>query len=133
MVQYPGRLRWTNGSKEYESESVATTHRDRGSHMGNGMHEESSTDLCYFCNGLCSIGEDGFGTRRVASLCKLFGRHKVLEEKFQQLRDHSYTTDTELKGRQSSTQCKETTVVCRSYGCRVTGMVRRVYMNLFCC
>jgi len=62
--------------------------------MGNGMHEESYIVLGYFCNGLCSIGEDGFETRRVASLCKLFGRHKFFKEKFQQLRDHSYTTDT---------------------------------------
>ncbi|CAN6999725.1 unnamed protein product, partial [Brassica oleracea var. botrytis] len=65
--------------------------------------------------------EDGFGTR-VVSLCKLFGRHKFFEEKFQQLRDHSYTPNTELKGGQSCTQRKKTTVVCRSYGCRATGV-----------
>ena len=99
--------------------------------MSNGMHEEPQTVLGYLCNGLCSIGEDGFGTRGVASLCKLFGRHNIFEEKFQQLRDHSYTTNTKLKGGQSCTQCKETTVVCRSYGCRATGVVCRIYMSLF--
>ena len=86
----------------------------------------------YFCNGLCSIGEDGFGTGRVANLCKLFGRHKSFEEEFQQFRDHSYTTNTEFKDGQSRTQCREATVICRSYGCRATGVVRRVYMSLFC-
>ncbi|CDY20825.1 BnaC07g06740D [Brassica napus] len=32
--------------------------------------------------GLCSIGEDGFGTRGVASLCKLFGGHNFLKRSF---------------------------------------------------
>ena len=31
---------YDNGSKEYKSESVAPTLRDKGSYMGNGMHEE---------------------------------------------------------------------------------------------
>ena len=38
--------------------------------------------FCYFCNGLFSVGEYGFGTKRMVSLCKLFGRHTNLEEKF---------------------------------------------------
>nr|VDD10348.1 unnamed protein product [Brassica rapa] len=38
--------------------------------------------MCYFCNGLCLIGEDGFGTRKVASFCKLFGRHIFLKRSF---------------------------------------------------
>ena len=71
--------------------------------MGNEMHEKSQTILGYICKGLFSVDEDGFGTRVVASLCKLFGRRNIFEEKFQQLRDHSYTTDTEFKGRQPRT------------------------------
>nr|VDD52036.1 unnamed protein product [Brassica oleracea] len=40
------------------------------------MHEEFTSISGYICNGLFSIGEDGFGTRRMASFCKLFGRHQ---------------------------------------------------------
>ena len=99
--------------------------------MGNGMYEEPQTVPGYFCNELYSLGKDGFGTRRVASICKLFGRHNIFEENFQRLRDHSYTTNTELKGGQSHTQCKKTTVVCRSYGCRTTGVVCRIYESAY--
>ena len=54
---------------------------------------------------------------RIASLCKLFQRHKDLEEKFQQFRAHSYTTDAKFKDGQSSTQCKKATLVGCPYGC----------------
>ena len=75
--------------------------------MGNKMYDPSKTVYCYICNRLFSVSEDGFGTRRMTSLYKLFGRHKDLKEKFQQLRAHSYTTDAKFKGRQSRTQCKK--------------------------
>ena len=71
------------------------------------MYEESQKVLNYICNGLFSVGEDDFETRGVASLCKLLGRHNIFEKKFQQLRDHSYTTYAELKGGQSRTQWRK--------------------------
>ena len=43
--------------------------------LGNGMYEELKTVSSYFYNGLFSIVEDGFGTRRIASIWKLLGRH----------------------------------------------------------
>ncbi|CAG7889584.1 unnamed protein product, partial [Brassica rapa] len=52
----------------------------------------------YVCNGLFSIGEDGFGTRRVASFCKLFGRHQKSESKFPPIRDRPCTKSAEYKG-----------------------------------
>ena len=56
--------------------------------LGNGMHKESQTVYCYICNRLFSVGKDDFGTRRMTSICKLFGRYKDLEKKFQQFRAH---------------------------------------------
>ena len=44
------------------------------------------------------------------SLCKLFRRHKDFEDKFQQLRAHSYTTNAKFKDRQSRTQYKEANI-----------------------
>ena len=32
-----------------------------GFNLGNGMYEEFKTVSSYVCNGLFSIGEDGFG------------------------------------------------------------------------
>ena len=61
--------------------------------MGNGMYVESQRVIGYICNRLFLVGEDGFGIRGVASLCKLFGRHNNFEKKFLQLRDHSHTMD----------------------------------------
>ena len=87
------------------------------------------TFFCYFCNRFFSVGEDGFGNRRMTSLCKLFGGHTNLEEKFQQLRAHPYTTNAKFKDGQSRTQ--KTTVVCCSYRCGATSLVYRVYMSLF--
>ena len=43
------------------------------------------------CNGLFSIDEDGFGTRRMICFCKLFGRYQDPQIKFHSLRVHSYT------------------------------------------
>uniref|UniRef100_A0A0D3D211 Uncharacterized protein n=1 Tax=Brassica oleracea var. oleracea TaxID=109376 RepID=A0A0D3D211_BRAOL len=36
--------------------------------MANGMHEEFKTVSRDICNGLFSIGENGFGTRRMTSI-----------------------------------------------------------------
>ena len=44
-------------------------------HMGNGMYEEFKTVSGHICNGLFATGEDGFGTRRMTSICKLSGRY----------------------------------------------------------
>lgn len=52
-----------------------------------------------------------FRTRRMISLCKLFERHKILDEKFQQFKAYSYTIDAEFKDVQSRTQYKKATIV----------------------
>ncbi|KAL0655244.1 hypothetical protein Bca4012_075828 [Brassica carinata] len=44
--------------------------------LGNGVYKELTSVQGYVCNGLFSIGEDGFGTRRMTSFCKLFGRYQ---------------------------------------------------------
>lgn len=62
------------------------------------MHEESKTVYWYICNGLFSVDKDGFRIKRITSLCKLFGRYKDFEEKFQQFRAPSYTMNAKLKG-----------------------------------
>ncbi|CDY32833.1 BnaC08g02550D [Brassica napus] len=93
-----------------EARSVATSLGHRSTYLGNEVYEESKTAYCYICNKLFSIGEDGFRTRRITSLCKLPRRYTCLEEKFQQLRAHSYTTYAEFTGGQSSTQCKKAIV-----------------------
>ena len=49
--------------------------------MDPGMYEKTNTVYYYICNELFLFSKDGFGIRRMASLCKLFGRHKDLEEK----------------------------------------------------
>ena len=53
------------------------------------MYAKFTTTLCYICNELFLIGENGFKTRRIASFCTLFGRHQGLERKFYSLRDYS--------------------------------------------
>ena len=100
-------------------------------YLGYEMYEESKTVKRHICNRLFPIGEDDFWTWRVTSHCKLFGWYKVIEGKFQQFRDHPYTTDAKLNGRQSSTQCKKSIVFCYPYGRGATSLVYRVYMNLF--
>ena len=72
---------------------------DRVPYLGYGMYEEFKTVYAYICNELFLVDEDGFGTRKMTSLCKLFGGYQDFEEKFQQLRAHSYTTYAEFKGR----------------------------------
>ena len=95
------------------------------------MYEEFKIVYGYICNELFLVVEDGFGTRRMTSLYKLFGGYQDLEEKFQHLRAHSYITDAEFTGEQSSTQCKKATVVCSLYGCGATNLVCRVYMSVY--
>ena len=84
------------------------------------VYEESNTVHCYICNELFSVGENSFRTRKMVSICKLLKRHKSFEEKFQQLRAHSYTTDEEFKSGQ------EAIVFCCPY-IGATILVRRVY------
>ena len=43
--------------------------------MGNGVYEEFASVSGHVCNGLFSIGEDGFRTRGMTNICKLFGRY----------------------------------------------------------
>ena len=66
----------------------------------------------------------------MVNICKLFGGYQDLKEKFQQLRAHSYTTDAKIKGGQSSTQCKKTTILCSPYECGATSLVCKIYMSL---
>ena len=55
-----------------------------------------------------SIGEDGFGTRKMTCFCKLFKRNSMsfkryqdTERKSHSLKVHSYTSDAEYKDEQS--------------------------------
>ena len=66
--------------------------------LDNGMYEEFKTVSCDVCNGLFSIGEDGFGTRRVASFCKLFGRYQESERELHTIRDYTCTKNAKYKG-----------------------------------
>ena len=84
------------------------------------MYEKFTTVSSYICNGLFSISENGFGTTGIACLWKLFGIYQDPEKKFQPFKAHSYTPNTEYKGRQPHTQCQEIIVVCRLYGYGVT-------------
>lgn len=115
---------WFNGSEKYKGESVATSLGARNSYLVNGVYEEFKTVYCYFYNGLFPICEDGFGTNRIFSFYKLLRIYKDLEEKFQQLRTHLYTTDTEFRSRQS------VIVVYCPYGCKATNLIL-VYVIMF--
>ena len=66
--------------------------------MGNGMHEKLTIISGYVCNGLFSIGEDGFNTRGLASICKLFGGYKQLEGEFFLCRDYLCPKNAEQAG-----------------------------------
>ena len=44
---------------------------DRYFNLGNGMYEKLKAVLSYVCDGLFSIGEDGFRTIGMASIWKL--------------------------------------------------------------
>ena len=84
--------------------------------MDNGVYEEFTSVSSHVCNELFSIGDDGFETRRIASVCKLFGRYQEFERKFSKLIDHSCTSDGKFKGGESSTQCQKTIVFHHSHG-----------------
>ena len=51
----------------------------------------------YVCNGLFSISEDDFRTRRMTRFCKLFGRYQNLATEISQFKDHSCITTQNLK------------------------------------
>ena len=99
--------------------------------MGNGMYEELTLVSGHFCNRLFSIGEDGVGTRRMTSFCKLFGRYQEPERKFSQLKNHSCIKDAKYKCGYPSTQCQETAVFRRSHGCGAPNLVFTINMSLF--
>ena len=58
------------------------------------MHEELALVSGHICNGLFSVGEDGFRTRKIARFGKLFRKYQDPERKLLQLRDHSCTKNT---------------------------------------
>ena len=66
--------------------------------MAYGMYEKLMTISGYVCNGLFSIGEDGFRTKRRASFCKLFGRYQESEIEFHTIKDYSCTKNAKYKG-----------------------------------
>ena len=66
---------WFTRGKECNGMYFTASSGDGGINLGNGMHEKFKTVSGYVCNGLFSIGEDGFGTRRMASIWKLPGRY----------------------------------------------------------
>ena len=66
--------------------------------MGNGIYEEFAAISGHVCDELFSIGEDGFRTKRMASIWKLPGGYQNSEGKLPQLRDHSCTSNEEFKG-----------------------------------
>ena len=66
--------------------------------LDSGMYEEFKAISDHFCDGLFSIGKDGFRTRRMAIIWQLPGRHQAFEKKLLKLRDHSCTSDGESKG-----------------------------------
>ena len=70
----------------------------RDINLGNEMYEEFKTVLDNVCNGLFSVSEDGFGTRRMTSIWKLFGRHQAFKRMFSQIRYRSCTPDGEPTG-----------------------------------
>ena len=67
--------------------------------MGNWVYEEFASVSSHVCNKLFSICENGFETKRMASVLNVSGRHWDFESKFPKLGDHSCTSDGEFKGR----------------------------------
>ena len=78
--------------------SFTTPFGGGGADLSNGMYEEFNTVSGDVCNRLFSIGEDGFGTRRMPSIWQLSERYQGPTKKFLQLRDRSCTSDGEYKG-----------------------------------
>ena len=71
----------------------------RSINLGNGMYEELKTVPSNICNGLFSAGEDGFGTRGMASICKLLRRYQAFKRKLSKLRHRSCSPNDEYTGR----------------------------------
>ena len=69
-----------------------------GINLDNEMYEEFKTVSGYVCNRLFSIGEDGFGTGRMAIIWNLYGRHQAFKKKLSQLKNRSCTQGGEPKG-----------------------------------
>ena len=82
MVQYFRRFRRTDGSKEYESQSLSSSFRAGSSYLGNRKYEEFKTVSCDVYNRLLSIGKDGFGTSIMACICNLPRKYSTFEGKF---------------------------------------------------
>ncbi|KAL0758593.1 hypothetical protein Bca101_074743 [Brassica carinata] len=61
------------------------------------MHEEFTSISGNVCNGLFSIGEDGFHTRGMTCFCKLFGRCQDPEREFYPIRDYLCTTNAKYR------------------------------------
>ena len=99
MVQYFRRILGLDGSKECSGFPLSSSCRDESFTMGNGMYEKLTTISGYVCNRLFSIGEDGFRTRRIASVCKLFGGYKQSEREVFPSRDYLCTKNVEQEGR----------------------------------
>ena len=66
--------------------------------MGNEVYEESATASSYVCNGLFSIGEDGFGTRRMASVWVFSREHQNFKRLLPQFIARSCTSNEEFNG-----------------------------------
>ena len=60
------------------------------------MHEEFKAISGHICDGLFSIGKDGFGTRRMVR--QLPGRHYAFEKKLPKLRNRPCTSEEESRG-----------------------------------
>lgn len=65
---------------------------DRSIIVDNGVYEEFTSVSDHIYNGLFSISEDGFRTKRITHFCKLFRRYQNFPKKFHQLRNYLYTT-----------------------------------------
>ena len=51
--------------------------RGGGTNMGNGVYEEFTSVLGDVCNRLFSIGEDGFGTKRMTIVWNVSERRSI--------------------------------------------------------
>ena len=83
IIPYFGKFWGFDGRKDYEGESVTPSLRNGSAYLGNGMYAEFMSVLGHICNWLFSIGENGFRTRKMTSLYKLFRKYQDPERKFQ--------------------------------------------------
>ena len=99
LVWYFRRIRWADGGEECSGQSLSSPCRDGSTTLGNGMYEELTSISGYVCNGLFSIGEDSFGTRRMTTFCKLFGIYYYPGRKFSPIKDRPCTKNAKFKRR----------------------------------